>query len=309
MERFFIYGKERWVMIVGKAKLLLEVDNLQTAREFYIAQLGWKQVDMEATGQAVMLCATDASDYFVVMAESDTSRSQNQQKADIASWLLPEAHRPKRGDHVYVGVTSVQGVEQELRNRGVEKFRQEEDAGSVRKLFVPAPDGYTIVYWEELFPTDEEILTVYGTGADELEQVLRGLSEEEKDAAEAPGKWSIRQQVLHLIDLELVTIHKVKFALAEPGRMYQGNGFTQDDWCAGLDYARRPLETELAMFRAVREHILGLCRHLPNALERTIITPSREESVAKLLKMMSGHALHHIKAITRIRENFRRVEG
>ena len=37
-------------------------------------------------------------------------------------------------------------------------------------------------------------------------------------------------------------------------------------------------------------------------LERTIRTSTREESVVQLLKMMAGHANHHIRAIWRIRE-------
>ena len=146
-------------------------------------------------------------------------------------------------------------------------------------------------------------MKMYADGIDELECAVDGLSEEQLNVTEAPGKWSIREQVLHLIDLELITIHKVKFALAESGRTYQGNPFSQDDWSISLHYSTRPITYEVQLFRSLRQHILGLCEYLPSALDRTVITTNnREESVARLLKMMAGHARHHVRAVERIRE-------
>ncbi|MFD0696886.1 DinB family protein [Paenibacillus sp. GCM10027628] len=292
----------------GQAKLVLEVDNLQASLAFYTTKLGWELTETEPSGHAVLLNAVP--DYQVVLLQKSADGLKVSETVDIgdfAVWLHPQAQSPQSGDHVYMWIASTNEMANELRGRGIDRLEFEEDAGSTRKLFVFTPDGYIIVYWEELYPSDEEILAEYEAGADKLERLLLGASPEVLDWAESPGKWSIRQQAMHLIDLELVTIHKVKFALAEPGRTYHGNGFSQDDWCAILDYARRPIEPELAMFRAMREHIAGLCRHLPDALQRKVITSNREESVAKLLKMMNGHAAHHIRAMTRLRETFSKI--
>ena len=79
---------------------------------------------------------------------------------------------------------------------------------------------------------------MFEVGATELESAIAELSESQLSLKEHPDKWSIREHVLHVIDLELVAMHKVKFALAEPGRMYQGNSFQPDDWQQGLAYAR-----------------------------------------------------------------------
>ncbi|MFC5450695.1 DinB family protein [Paenibacillus aestuarii] len=279
-------------MRIKQAKLLLQVDNLQAALAFYAVNLQWEKVFEDPSGQAVMLQA--APDYYVMLKASGG-------RLNLSSWLSKQAHCPKPGGLVYMRAASVADVQRDLQERGFGPLYDEDDAGAIRKLFVPATDGYTIVYWEELFQTDEETLAIYASGAEEFIDSLKEATGEDLDAAEAPGKWSIRQHVLHVIDLELVTIHKVKFALAEPGRLYQGNAFSQDDWCAGLDYANRPIDAELAMFRAMRQHIVGLCKHLPQALQRTVVTSTREESVARLLSMMSGHAAHHQRAIARIR--------
>ncbi|MEW9702398.1 DinB family protein [Paenibacillus sp. SI8] len=284
-------------MEVGKARLLLKVASMRSSLDFYRDQLGWELLDTDVGEGHVMLSILP--DYLVVLTEA--AHSETYHEISLSKWLADNAHRPSHGDSFYIKATSVSQVEQQLRGRGLENFAYEVDPGSVRKLYVPTPDGYRVIYWEELFPTDAEVMNMYERGAAELEAAIQGLSDVELDQAEAPGKWSIRQQVLHMIDLELVTVHKVKFALAESGREFVGNGFSQDTWCAGLDYANRPIESELAMFRAVRQHIIGLCKHLPGALQRTVITSNCEESVAKLLKIMSGHATHHIRVINRIR--------
>lgn len=290
----------------GKAKLLLQVDQLQSSLSFYVGVLGWEIIEIAGSGYAALLRVQ--GDQAIVLVQRGQSVEQEQEKEQEGQesypklWLHPKHDCPKVGDIIYIGVPSVDEVERILRLSGCSELRKEEEAGHIRKLFVPTVDGYILVYWEELSASNEEIIAMYAAGPDELECALDGLSDEQLSLKEASGKWSIREQVLHLIDLELVTIHKVKFALAEPGRFYQGNPFSQDDWCVGLEYAKRAIAPEVQLFRIVRQHILGLCEHLPVALERTVMTINREESVARLLKMMAGHATHHVRVVERIRK-------
>lgn len=287
----------------GKAKLLLEVDNLQKSVTFYTKQLGWELVEAAPEGHAALLCIWLNDEAVLIQRGQLTKEGHELQEAYLTRWLQPMSSSPKEGDLVYIGVSSVNEVEKSLQKLGWNELRKEEETGHIRKVFVPAIDGYTFVFWEELFASDDEIMKMYANGIDELECAVDGLSDEQLNLTEATGKWSIREQVLHLIDLELVTIHKVKFALAESGRTYQGNSFSQDDWSVSLHYATRPITYEVQLFRSLRQHILGLCEYLPGALERKVITTNnREESVARLLKMMAGHARHHVRAVERIRE-------
>ncbi|WP_261303882.1 DinB family protein [Paenibacillus andongensis] len=287
----------------GKAKLVLQVDNFQESVSFYIEQLGWELVEAASEGHAALL-RIGLNDEVVLKQRGQLTKQEHElQEAYLTRWLQPKSYSPKAGDLVYIGVSSVKEVEKSLQENGWNELRKEEEPGHIRKVIVPAIDGYTFVFWEELFASDDEIRKMYADGIDELECAVDGLSDEQLNVTEAPGKWSIREQVLHLIDLELVTIHKVKFALAESGRTYHGNPFSQDDWSVSLHYASRPITYEVQLFRSLRQHILGLCEHLPGALERTVITANnREESVARLLKMMAGHARHHVRAVERIRE-------
>ncbi|MDQ0902456.1 DinB family protein [Paenibacillus sp. V4I7] len=287
----------------GKARLLLQVDDLQKSVSFYTRQLSWELVEAAPAGHAALLRIWLNDEVVLIQRGQRTKQEDELQEAYLARWLQPKPSNPQAGDLVYIGVSSVNEVEKSLQENGWNELRKEEETGHIRKVFVPAVDGYTFVFWEELFASDDEIKKMYADGIVELECAVDGLSEEQLNLTEAPGKWSIREQVLHLIDLELVTIHKVKFALAEPGRTYEGNRFSQDDWSVSLQYSARPITYEVQLFRSLRQHILGLCEHLPGALGRTVITTkNREESVVRLLKMMAGHARHHVQAVERVRE-------
>ncbi|CAN7198077.1 DinB family protein [Paenibacillus sp. LjRoot153] len=280
----------------GRARVLLRISNLEASIAFYRSQLGWELLERDEVCCAALLHMGDTADEAVLVVEGCEANGA------LNRWLRPNYSVAEAGSLVYIGVASVADVESNLIARGFQQAIGSQESEHIRERHVPTIDGHTLVYWEELFPTDAEILGMFEVGATELECAITELSEAQLSLKEHPDKWSIREHVLHLIDLELVTMHKVKFALAEPGRMYQGNYFQPDDWQQGLAYAERPIRNEVQLFRAARGHILGLCKHLPDALFRTIRTSNREESVAQLLKMMAGHAKHHIRAVLRIRE-------
>lgn len=280
----------------GQARLLLSVSNLEASIAFYRSQLGWELLERDEGSCAALLHMGDTADEAVLVVEGcEASEVLNR-------WLRPNYSAAQAGSLVYIGVASVADLESNLLTRGFQQAIGRQEAEHIRERHVPTIDGYTLVYWEELFPSHIEIMEMYEAGVEELHQAIDGLSDRQLNLREVHDKWSIREHVLHLIDLELVTMHKVKFALAEPGRMYTGNSFQPDDWHLGLQYAERPIAAEVELFGATRQHIIGLCKYLPDALDRTIQTTNREETVAQLLKMMAGHAKHHLRAARRIRE-------
>lgn len=280
----------------GRARLLLSVSNLEASIAFYRSQLGWELLEQDEGGCAALLHIGDTIDEVVLVVEGCVANEA------LNRWLRPNYSAVQAGGLIYIGVASVADVESNLLAKGFQQSIEGQESGHIRERHVPSLDGYTLVYWEELFPSHSEIMEMYEAGVEELHQAIDGLSDVQLNLREEEGKWSIREHVLHLIDLELITLHKVKFALAEPGRMYTGNSFQPDDWHRGLLYAERPIAIEVELFGATRRHMIGLCKHLPDALDRTIRTTSREETAAQLLKMMAGHAKHHLRAVWRIRE-------
>ncbi|TMV51641.1 glyoxalase [Paenibacillus mesophilus] len=287
-----------------KAKIALEVDGLAAAGKFYCGVLGWNRLEPEAY---------DIADKYVWLQMPDEEPAllyeRGMSEEAIGCMIKSEFSRIKPGDRFYIRVPEEAGSLDPL-------LRRAESAGAVqndeleplcwRTLTLRTPDGYTVVYWQEFEAADEDILALYASGPDRLEAALAGLDEEDLDMAIAPGKWTIRQQVLHVVDLELAAAHKLKYILADadPGRTYVSSRFEQDAWAVGMNYATRPIATEVALFRLLREHIRIVCSHIPGSLQRSaIVGGGRTETAARLMKSMAGHANAHIRRIVEIRAN------
>jgi hypothetical protein len=283
----------------NKAKLHLQVKGISNSVTYFAQYLGWTLV--EEMDHAALMSIQPGS--LVVLSESNSNIPANHNIPNIPDqWLDTIVHSPKSGDSFYIGITSVQSTLSSLLRHGIHNYRIEEDPGFICNLFVPVIDGYIAVYWEELFLANDEILHLYAQGSSELEQAIEGLSEEDLDAALSPDKWSIRQNVLHLVDMELITMHKLKFVLAESGRGYIGNSFSQDAWSYGLDYKIRSIGAEVELFKAVRKHIVQMCKQLPDAMDRFVVASGKHETAGRLMKMMHGHVRHHLRTITKIRQ-------
>jgi len=167
---------------------------------------------------------------------------------------------------------------------------------------VPDPDGYLVTLFEDVGLPDDQILAFYRLGPERLEAALAGLSEADLDLVREPGAWSIRQTVLHLVDSDATSLFRVNMALAESGRVYQPNPYNPDLWAQRLDYAHRPIQAEVQLFRAMRAYVLGLLGYLPGALECTLRSPQGQESTVRgLISALSGHALEHIEQIWQTR--------
>ncbi|MDF2719085.1 MAG: Glyoxalase/bleomycin resistance protein/dioxygenase superfamily protein, partial [Paenibacillus sp.] len=242
-----------------KAKIALEVGGLAAAVKFYSGVLGWMSNDPEAF---------EGADKYIWLQMPDEELAllyeRGMSEDAVNRMVKSESSRMKSGDRFYIRVPEAAGSLDPL-------LRRAEAAGAVQKdeveplcwrtLTLRTPEGYGIAYWQEFETAEEDILALYASGPDKLEAALAGLCEADLDLAIAPGKWTIRQQVLHVVDLELAAAHKLKYILAdsEPGRSYVSSRFEQDAWAEGMNYAERPIAAEVALFRLLREHIRIVC--------------------------------------------------
>ncbi|WP_158289445.1 DinB family protein [Paenibacillus flagellatus] len=281
---------------VERPALLLDVRGLSAARRWYEDVLGWSgSAGDESERQAVLRVPGGG---FALLVEAGN---------EGAGFEGGATSRPKPGERFYVPVPDGPDGLDELRRRAEAAgapVADETEPSCWRTLTIGTPEGYRAAYWQELDASDDTIVALFAAGPDALERSLAGLDDAALDWSLAPGKWSIRQQVLHTVDLELATMHKLKFALAsdEPGRAYTASRFTQDAWAEGMCYSERPIAAEVALFRALRDHTLCVCRHIPGALARSVVSSGgRVETAARLLKAMAGHANTHIRRIREIR--------
>lgn len=112
--------------------------------------------------------------------------------------------------------------------------------------------------------------------------------------AYAPGKWTIREVLGHMIDTERIFAYR---ALAvSRGEQQPLPGFDQEPYVLNSESNKRPLADLIEEFKAVRLTTLLFFRSITDAQsERLGIASGHPVSVRALAYMIAGHELHHMK--------------
>ena len=66
-----------------------------------------------------------------------------------------------------------------------------------------------------------DLIEQFERGGEKLAMAIRGLSREDLTCFPIPGKWSIQQVVIHLMDSDLIACDRMKRTIAEPGRPHR----------------------------------------------------------------------------------------
>jgi len=119
------------------------------------------------------------------------------------------------------------------------------------------------------------------------------LPEEMGDYSYEPGKWSIKQLLIHMIDTERVFAFRILWFMR--GDRASLPGFNQDFWMEYADVSDRSIKSLLKEWKLVRDHTLFL---LNNCTEdqslRTGNASGFKFSVRAYFYIIAGHHLHHL---------------
>ncbi len=139
---------------------------------------------------------------------------------------------------------------------------------------------------------DSDINATLATQFEDTLKLLRSIPESKGLHAYAPGKWTIKQALGHIVDTERI----MSFRALCIGRDDQTKfpGFEQDDYVANTDFNARTLAELIDEFVAVRQSTLHLFKHFSDAEWRRIGTASNNPVSARALAyIIAGHELHH----------------
>ncbi len=142
--------------------------------------------------------------------------------------------------------------------------------------------------------TGDEILGMLEQQARETVALLSGRSEGDGEIRYAPGKWSVKEALGHVIDAERVfTYRALRIARNDKTPI---EGFEQDDYVKFGSFGQCRLAALVDEFASVREATLALFRNLDEAAwVRRGVANKNEVSVRALAYIIAGHELHHRK--------------
>jgi len=150
-----------------------------------------------------------------------------------------------------------------------------------------------------------ELLERFRRGPELLAALLTGAAGKEFDFQPAPGKWSIRQIMCHMVDSEMVASIRFRLTIAESNPfLYE---YDQDLWATNLDYSTRKPSDCMETFRRIRRETHELLKALPeDAYARTCTHQSHGAmTLFDLLRVYTEHVEKHAEQIMNARDSYR----
>lgn len=159
------------------------------------------------------------------------------------------------------------------------------------------PQTHEYPAWGEQYISlvEGEVLEVLQQQASDFADFINSLVEK-ADYAYAPGKWTIKELIGHIIDTERILTYRLTcFARAENHAL---PGFEEDEYVANAHFQDRSLLSFSTEFSLLRKSNMYLFNSLSEAeLNRSGTASERQISVRALLFVIAGHIIHHTQVI------------
>jgi uncharacterized damage-inducible protein DinB len=112
------------------------------------------------------------------------------------------------------------------------------------------------------------------------------------DYAYAPGKWTIKELIGHIIDTERILVYRLtSFARGEKQAL---PSFDEDEYVAGAHFRDRSLQSFSKEFELLRQANLFLIRSLNEKdLAASGVASGRQITVRAIVYVIAGHIIHH----------------
>ena len=148
----------------------------------------------------------------------------------------------------------------------------------------------------------KDAFKVYSETPKKLKRLIRGLTERQLHTPPVRGKWSVAQIIAHLCDSELVMGFRYRMAIAQSGSPLQA--FDENKWANSLRYDSADCKKKLELFIKMRQdHIALLSSVTAREWKQYGIHAERgKETVERMVQMMAGHDINHLRQIKSLRE-------
>jgi uncharacterized damage-inducible protein DinB len=175
---------------------------------------------------------------------------------------------------------------------------------SMLSLSRPAPDESKAFYHGYISEVPGELIGKYLVDQlDVLERLMAPLDDVAARSRYAPGKWSVKEVLGHLIDVERIFAYRLL-------RIARGDatplpGFDENAYVPTGDFDARPLASLMEEFRTLRLSTIALMDGLPReGWSRKGQASGSPISTRALAYIIVGHLTHHARVL---RERYRLV--
>jgi hypothetical protein len=152
--------------------------------------------------------------------------------------------------------------------------------------------------------TDEQRREMIATIRDlpaQLEELVKGLSEEQLTTPFDEGEWTIAQNVHHIADSHINSFIRLKLILTEDHPTLKP--YDQDAWANLVDANHADIEESLLILRGLHRRWVRILENLSGSdWERTGYHPELDQSLTPddFLRIYSGHCKGHLDQIRRV---------
>ncbi len=161
----------------------------------------------------------------------------------------------------------------------------------------PQPGDYT-PYFETYISLikDDDFLSALEKNHTETITFLKSISDEKADFSYAPGKWSVKQVIIHISDCERVFNYRA-LSIAR-GDNVALPGFNENIYADNCAPEKRSLADVIEEFSLVRQNTICLFRTFDNAmLSRRGVSNNNPVTVLALGYVTAGHEMHHLNVL------------
>lgn len=159
-----------------------------------------------------------------------------------------------------------------------------------------APKSFPAYYNYYMELSEGELVESLKKAHDTTQIILTSISEQQAMYRYAPGKWTIKEIVQHLIDSERIYAYRaLRFARQDQTEL---SGFEQDDYAAVADANRRSMADLAHEFAMVRNATVALFESFTSEmLEKEGVANKSRVTVSSIGRVCVGHEIHHMDVI------------
>lgn len=141
-----------------------------------------------------------------------------------------------------------------------------------------------------------DAFAVLDEAAQQTPAFLESIPADRWDYRYAPGKWSLKESLIHMLDTERIFSYRA-LRIARNDKTPLA-GFEQDDYVPFCNAGRRSPESIVDEYRHIRAATLHLFRYLtPDDLVRSGSASGGPVTVRALAYLIAGHEIHHIRLV------------